>query len=101
MIEKLVDAGICETGELDFRDGSETLCRQPNGYAGDSRFGQGSIEHPILAIKLQKALSRAEHTAIDSNIFSKDHDARVVRHGASKRQVDRLHEAEFGHAGLV
>ncbi len=98
VIEDLVDAGIGKAGELDLCHRAKALRREPDRHSGDRRLGQRRIEHALLAEKLEQPVGRAKHATVDADVLPQHQHARIVVHGALERGIDRLHQAELGHA---
>ena len=100
VIDELVDAGIGETGKLDFGDRTKPLCCKPDRNAGNRSFRKRRVEHAILSIGLEQAVGRAKHAAIDTHVLAEHQNAGILGHGAAQSQVDRLHQADLAHAAL-
>jgi hypothetical protein len=76
----LIYGGPDKVGELDLRDGTHPVDRCAYGDSRYGRFGQWSVDDPLLAELLQETVSRQEHAASRSDVFAQDEHALVTLH---------------------
>ena len=95
MVHDLIQRRIQESHELNFRDGLQPMRRHPHRHAGDGRFRQRRILHPVLAEAFLKPGGGAEHAAVGAHILS-DHDhVGVMLHFPAMRHRDGFNHGYF------
>jgi predicted phosphodiesterase len=67
---------IDETFELRFGDRFHALRGEADGEAGDGEFVERRVDDAFAAERLLQSLRRAEHAAIDADVFAEHDDAR-------------------------
>src|SRR4029453_5621247 len=92
---------IDKSGELDLRDGAETLCGEPDRHPSDRVLGERRIEDAIRPKALQQSVGGAEYTAFSSNILAEDENIGILCHGARECQIDGLDEVDLGHCRVT
>ena len=78
MVHQLVDRRVDEAGELDLRDRSEALRREPHRQSGNRVLGERRVEDAVRPEPLQEPISRAEHATFGRNVFAEDEDVGVL-----------------------
>ena len=99
VVSQLIDARIKESHELDLADRFEALRRHAHTKSGDQRFRQWRVENTLGAEALLQTGGGTEYAAIDADIFSKDHDIRIIRQSAGQSQIDCIDQCELRHSG--
>ena len=101
VIEDLIDRRIDEPHELDLGDRPKALRGEPDAHAGDEPFGERRIDDALLTEPLEQAGRRAEHSAVDADVFAEQDDARIGRELVRERLIDRLDECDLAHGSLA
>ena len=70
----LIESGIDVVGELDFRDGAQSVHPHADRRSDDPAFRDRGIEHPMVAILALQPLSSAEHAAEVADVLAHEHD---------------------------
>ena len=96
---KLVVGRAHESLELKFGNGTHAVHRQSNRTADDARFSQRGIHHPVRPKFSLQSFGRAEHTSVESHIFTQDDDPIVQPHFAGQSIGDGLDKRHFGFVG--
>ena len=97
MVRDLIEGGIDEAGELDLHHRPEALRREADGKPGDAGLGEWRVEDALGTEGLEQAIGGAEHAAVGADILAQHQHARLLRHGARQRQIDRLDEVDLRH----
>jgi hypothetical protein len=100
VVHHLVDAGIEEAAELDFRDRLQALRAETDRHRRDQGFGQRGVDHAVFAELVEQAERGAEHAAVAADVFAEDDDVVVARHLGFEREVDGFNKSDIGHEFL-
>src|ERR1041385_8431781 len=73
LADDLVECGIDVIRELDLRDRFQPVYSHPDGRRDNTAFGDGSIEHTMLAILPLQAVRAAEDATEIANVFAEYH----------------------------
>src|ERR1700694_281372 len=64
----LVEGGVDEVGELDLRDGNETVQSGTDRDTDDGRLGKRRVEHSRLAEAIVEAVGRTEYSPFAADV---------------------------------
>jgi hypothetical protein len=86
----LVEGREDEVRELDLGHRTQSVEGHPDRRTDDPGFGQGRVEHAVLAEGGLKPLRRAEHAAVQADVLPEEDNVVIALHLLAERRVDGL-----------
>jgi hypothetical protein len=97
VVDELVQAGVHEAGELDFRHGFEALGGKTHAHPGNTGFRQRGVQYPLVAEFGNEAVCCPEHSAVDAHVLPQHQHGFIRRHGRMQGAVYRVDQGHLRH----